>query len=603
MDAFRDGSGPAEDLKTYGVNLQDLNKYLNQTDGGIKSLATAFYTMQKAGKNNAEITNALETMASDGSKLISTFKQYNDVADLMNGIHSQTAVLSDENAKKFADWDAKITNLSTNFQLFKANALAPTLDDIQTLFDLMNKDWSKTDFMQMFRNFYYGGDNAIAKVLRQIDGVDPSTVFGTKEWNEKHKDTSKPDTDEPKPVSGGWVNQAKADAAAKAAVQKAEAAAKQAQAKRVQAQKNLEQSLSQIGISEGDIRIKTFNRQQDELVAKIKESSKTLQLSEAQTTSYLTQAYDSRTKAFKAMIDDMIGYSDPNKGLKQLSDNIAAVGSNMSNGQAQWLLQQQNQRVGLTGSGDDASNPWDNQNSLDQKKTDLQNEMQLELTMNEQLNSQLGTSHEQYLKRKQAITEKYNQKALAIETENTQAQMGILSDSAGSLGTILAGAFGQGSKAAEAAFAIQKGLSIANTVMKIQEALAGALATPFPANIANYAQILSLGASIITTAKGAASGQAHSGIDSVPTMGGKDESTWILQAGERVLSKNNNRDLTNYLNNQNGKSGTSESSPVIHAPLIIQGAPQISDAQMNAMLKKHSNSVLQSVRSAQKRNS
>lgn len=113
----------------------------------------------------------------------------------------------------------------------------------------------------------------------------------------------------------------------------------------------------------------------------------------------------------------------------------------------------------------------------------------------------------------------YNQKALAIETENAQAQMSIQSDSAGSLGTILAGEFGQGSKAAEAAFAIQKGLSIANTVMKIQEALACVLATLFPANIANYAQILSLGPAIITTAKGAASGQAHSGIDLVPTMG------------------------------------------------------------------------------------
>lgn len=120
-------------------------------------------------------------------------------------------------------------------------------------------------------------------------------------------------------------------------------------------------------------------------------------------------------------------------------------------------------------------------------------------------------------------------------------------------------------------------------------------------NIANYAQILSMGASIITTAKGA-SGQAHSGIDSVPTMGGKDESTWILQAGERVLSKNNNRDLTNFLSNQNTNGNGGGSSPVINAPLIVQGAPNMSDAQMNAMLQKHQNSVLQSVRAAQKRN-
>jgi len=85
-------------------------------------------------------------------------------------------------------------------------------------------------------------------------------------------------------------------------------------------------------------------------------------------------------------------------------------------------------------------------------------------------------------------------------------------------------------------------------------------------------------------------------------MGGKDESTWILQAGERVLSKNNNRDLTNFLSNQNGNgSGGEGSAPVVNAPLIIQGQTQMSDAQINAMLQKHQNSVLQAVRSAQKR--
>ena len=606
-DAFRDGSGPAEDMKAYGINIQNFNKYLNQSDGGIRAVAQAFYEMQKAGKSTAEITNMLETLGSDGSKLISTFQQYTNVTDLMNAVQSEHAILTDDVAKKYQEFDTKVSQLSSTFQLWKAEALGPTLDDIQSLFDLMNKDWSKTDFMQMFRNFYYGGDNAIAKFLRQVDGVDPATVVGTKEWNKAHVDNNfppKPDaTAEKAAPTGGWVDKGKVEAAAQAAASKAEAAAKAAAAKRVQAQKNLEQVVSQIGLSEGDIRVKTFKRQQDEIVQKIKESAKTLQLNEAQTSSYLTQAYDTRTKQFNSMIDEMISYSDPNKGLKDLSDNIAAVGSNLSNSQAQMLLQQQNQRVGLEGQGTNEGNPFDNQAVLKQKQSDLQNEMQLELTMNAQLNEKLGTSHEEYLKRKQAITQKYNQKSLAIETQNTQAQMQVLSDSAGSIGTVMAGAFGEGSKAAEAAFAIQKGFSIANTVMKIQEALATALATPFPMNIANYAQILSMGASIITTARGAAQGQAHSGIDSVPVMGGRDESTWILQAGERVLSKNNNRDLTNFLSNQNGNgSGGEGSAPVVNAPLIIQGQTQMSDAQINAMLQKHQNSVLQAVRSAQKRN-
>lgn len=601
-DAFRDGSGPAEDLKTYGVNLQDFNKYLNQTDGGIKSLATAFYTMQKAGKNNAEITNALETMASDGSKLISTFQQYNSVADLMNAIHSQTATLTDENAQKFAEWDAKVSNISTTFQLWKANALAPTLDDIQTLFDLMNKDWSKTDFVQMFKNFYYGGDNGIARMLREIDGVDASTIPGTKEWNAKHADNNFP----PKPTvqnkpdpTGGYVNQAKVDAANKAAAAKAEAAAKQAAAKRVQAQKNLEQAVSQIGLSEGDIRIKTFNRQQDELVQKIKDSAKTLQLSEAQTTSYLTQAYDTRTKAFKKMIDDMIGYSDPNSNLRQLSDNIAAIGSNLSTDKASWLQSQQDQRVGITGTGNDEGNPWDNSNVLDQKKQDLLAQQQLELTINEQTSRQLGLSQEQYLKRKQALQESYNKKILAVETDNTKAQMDVMSGAAGDLGTILSGAFGEGSKAAEAAFALQKGIQIAQIMMNIQTALSSALATPFPASLAAYAQVLSLGASIITTAKGTASGKAHSGIDSVP---GSGDQTWILKGGERVVQPEANRDLTQYLNSQKSHNQSTGQQMVVNAPLVVQGSVD-DDARFQSMLKKHQNSVVQAVKNAQSRNS
>jgi len=602
-DAFRAGGGVSDDLKEYGLDIQQYNKYLNQMDGGIQAVIHTFYEMQKAGKTNAEITNVMETLASDSSHLVSTLKDYSTEQDALNAIQSQHIILTNETAEKYQDFDKKITQLGSSFQLFKAEALGPTLDDIQTLFDLMNKDWSKTDFMQMFRNFYYGGDNAIAKFLRDVDGVDPAGIVGTKEWNAKHKD-DKPVLEQPKPApKGGWVNQEGESAKAAAAATKAEAAAKALAAKKVQAEKNLQQTLSQIGLSDGDVRVKTFQRQQDEIVTKIKESAKTLGKSEQDTNSMLTQAYDSRTKKFKEMIDDMIGYSDPNKNLKTLSDNIAGIGNNMSNDQANYLLEQQNQRVGLNNFGSDESNPFDNSNILAQKQKDLQDEMQLELTLNAQLNEKLGTSHEDYLKRKNAITQKYNTKAMAIEAQNTQAQMDLLANSAGSIGTTMAGAFGEGSKAAQAAFAVQKGITIANTVMKIQEALATALATPFPANLANYASILSMGASIITTAKGAASGQAHSGIDSVPTMGGKDESTWILQAGERVLSKSNNRDLTQYLSNANANGGSDSNPVTVNAPLIIQGSTNMSDAQMNELLKKNSNSVLQSVRSAQKRNS
>lgn len=599
-DAFRDGSGPAEDMKAYGINIQDFNKYLNQSDGGIRSVAEAFYQMRKAGKSTAEITNMLETLGSDGSKLIGVFSQFNDTTELMNSIQSQTASLTNDNAAKFAEFETKVTSLSTSFHLWMANALGPTIDDLNTLFGLMNKDWSSTDFMQMFRNFYYGGDNGIAKMLRDIDGVDPKDIPDTKEWNEAHKDNNFP----PKPQAstttpqGGWVNKEKEAAAAKAAADKAARELEAQKRKEATALNNWNAAITKSGISDGDIRVKEFNRQQDEIVKKIRESGSVLKKSQDEIDHYVNQANDTRLKKFKDMIDEMVGYSDPNKELRGLSENLAGLEGQLSTDQMKGLLQKQTERIGLTNMGSDANNPFDNTNVLDQKRKDLEAQRDLELTIYEQLNRQLGTSQEEYLKRKKAIQEKYSKQILAVETDNTQAQIGLLSESAGSLGTILSGALGEGSKAAQAAFALQKGISIAQIVLNLQTALSAALATPWPASLGAYAQVLSLGASIITTAKGAASGKAHNGIDEVP---GSGDQTWILKAGERVVQPEANQKLTKFLDSQDSTKSSSSEGFVVNAPLIIQGGGADDDAKFQAMLKKHQNSVTQAVKNAQTR--
>ncbi|KPA08529.1 phage tail tape measure protein [Pantoea agglomerans] len=599
-DAFRDGSGPAEDMKAYGINIKDFNKYLNQSDGGIRSVAEAFYQMRKAGKSTAEITNMLETLGSDGSKLTGVFSQFNDTTELMNSISSQTATLTNDNAAKFADFESKVNSLSTSFHLWMANALGPTIDDLNTLFSLMNKDWSSTDFMQTFRNFYYGGDNGIAKMLRDIDGVDPKGIPGTKEWNAAHKDNNFP----PKPEAStttpqvGWVNKEKEAAAAKAAADKAARELETQKRKEATALNNWNAAITKSGINDGDIRVKEFNRQQDEIIKKIKESGSVLKKSQDDIDHYVNEANATRLQKFKDMIDEMIGYSDPNKELRGLSDNLAGLEGQLSTEQMNGLLQKQNERVGLTNMGSDANNPFDNTNVLDQKRKDLEAQRDLELTINEQLNRQLGTSQEEYLKRKKAIQEKYSKQILAVETDNTQAQIGLLSESAGSLGTILRGALGEGSKAAQAAFALQKGISIAQIVLNLQTALSAALATPWPASLGAYAQVLSLGASIITTAKGAAQGKAHNGIDEVP---GSGDQTWILKAGERVVQPEANQKLTKFLDNQDSTQSSNSEGFVVNAPLIIQGGSTDDDAKFQAMLKKHQNSVTQAVKNAQTR--
>lgn len=58
-------------------------------------------------------------------------------------------------------------------------------------------------------------------------------------------------------------------------------------------------------------------------------------------------------------------------------------------------------------------------------------------------------------------------------------------------------------------------------------------------------------------ATGAAIGVAHGGLSNVPA-----ESTYLLAAGERVLSPNQNQDLTSFLDS--GNSGMSIGSITIH---------------------------------------
>jgi lambda family phage tail tape measure protein len=63
-------------------------------------------------------------------------------------------------------------------------------------------------------------------------------------------------------------------------------------------------------------------------------------------------------------------------------------------------------------------------------------------------------------------------------------------------------------------------------------------------------------AGVLMTGVGSAlSGQAHAGIDNIPSEG-----TWLLDGGERVLSPAQNRDLTGYLQRANSVDATSKPS-------------------------------------------
>ncbi|WP_417462859.1 hypothetical protein [Kordiimonas sp.] len=104
------------------------------------------------------------------------------------------------------------------------------------------------------------------------------------------------------------------------------------------------------------------------------------------------------------------------------------------------------------------------------------------------------------------------------------------------------------------AFAI--GEVVKDTAMAISKAVASA---PFPLNVPAIAFAAATGAAQLAAVKG----QAHDGLDKVPSTG-----TYLLEKGERVVDKRLNADLSNFLNVQGGGGGLTSVTNQTHAPVI-----------------------------------
>lgn len=601
-DAYRNGGSLVDDFVAAGLNIKEFTPLLQQTDGGLKAVIKTYFDLRKAGADNGTITWTLETLASDASRLVPLLSQATSEQDAWNRINAQTVSVTEEAAANFKEFEKNLSDLKTTGQGYLIDVLNPIVKSTNELIAAMNSDsdhfWvNLIDKANQFQGILnkIGMFPGMGLITKGIDSVvdnyreDPNSQMpGVNPLSPAMTSNAAVQPN----ANTGWGEAKKAaDAAAKAAkereaaARKAKAAMKKAANESETAQRNLEVAISQIAETAGEARLQVFDRQQKELLKTIESTGKTLGKSTQEIEQLLEKARKSSVRARTEMLNEMIGYSDPNQDLKD-ANNFA--GSGLNSTQKTFMADQQNQRI----NGD---NPfaYDNTDQLLKENTERMN---LELQLNEQLLA--GT--EDFEKRKAEIKARYAAQALTLEQQNAQQQLTILSGAAGDMGTMLAGVFGESSGAAKAAFAIQKGISMAQIMMNIQTALSSAMATPFPASLAAYAKVASMGAQIITTAKGV-SGQAHSGIEEVPGSVGKD-STWILQAGERVVSRGQNKQLQQFLDNNSSDNGSSGGEITVNAPLIIQGnVDGGDDATFNKMLQKHSQSVNQAVISAQKR--
>ncbi|MDC5602470.1 hypothetical protein OFM92_05915 [Acinetobacter baumannii] len=96
----------------------------------------------------------------------------------------------------------------------------------------------------------------------------------------------------------------------------------------------------------------------------------------------------------------------------------------------------------------------------------------------------------------------------------------------------------------KAMFAANKAFAIAQSLVSIQQGIAQASANPFPYNLAAMASVAAATANIIGNIQ-SVSGIFHGGQTNVPA-----EASYILDKGERVLSRRQNQDLTTYLDSQ-----------------------------------------------------
>lgn len=154
---------------------------------------------------------------------------------------------------------------------------------------------------------------------------------------------------------------------------------------------------------------------------------------------------------------------------------------------------------------------------------------------------------------REAIWQAHNDRMRMIDENywnGTKAyQLGMAADVFGGLSGVMLNFVEESSSSYQALVAIQKGANLASVLMNSVTAISAAWASaPFPYNLPAVA--------IATVETGALqatlqaftpniSGMAHNGIDNIPKEG-----TWLLDGGERVLNPEQNKDLTNYLNDR-----------------------------------------------------
>jgi len=164
-------------------------------------------------------------------------------------------------------------------------------------------------------------------------------------------------------------------------------------------------------------------------------------------------------------------------------------------------------------------------------------------------NELLETARQEHLDAMWSMEQEFALKQQQLDEAQKSARIEMYQGLFGGLAGLTKSFFGEQSAAHKVFFGIEKGFAIAQSAIAIQQAVAKAMALGFPQNIPFIGAAVAQGASIMSNLQSVSvDGIAHGGLDYVPK-----ESTYLLDKGERVLSPNQNSDLTKFM--QGDKSG------------------------------------------------
>lgn len=633
-DSIREnGGGIADDLEKWGIELDSLKKYAYEAEGGVKAVVDVFYQMKQAGRSQAEIVNAMESMASNSSHLISTLEKHTNAQDALNSINKQAVPITQDISDEVKRFDENMKQLQINTDAAAVTIGGPLIESMNDLWAFMNKDWSATDYMAILDMITGGAyklesntrlaqtgwtEEMEANYQKDIKAAKAKASENNRILQERKRQAEKAANDEKDRQKKIAEDQEKAKKEADKTAKEREQAAAKAKAeydKMMQQRASYLQTMSQLDIaivSQEARGVASQMNQMQQTLSKIDELQEKGIISLEQANFRRNQLMTNSAKEFKDSLTfnaDDIGKIAA--GVEQAYQmQVEQAGAKLKQGlvtkqeyNAQMEQIEQDHQSRMAAIQDINAN---NVNTKNLDALGFATDDQLMELRQQQLKDQIDKfhesnqsmydngllSHEQFLKQKETLDKAYSVKSKAISLAEIQTKTQMYDGFAQGMSGIISGIAGENSKAAQAAFAVAKGTSIATGMLHAYESATTAMAK-YPGPM-GYALAASSYASVIGQVMNMKSvspvGMAHDGIDNVPTEG-----TWLLDGGERVVDQRTNEDLKSFLNDEN----KGQSQP-IDASIHING--NVTDQRWFAeQLKKHQKTVASIVQDQNRR--